>query len=392
MSRAIPIVSVMTSFDPGGTERQMIELVRRLDPARWAVHVACFHTRGAWFSRVKEVAASVAEFPVTSFQSPDTLRHLWTFARWCRAQKIAVVHTTELYSNIFGLPGAALAGVPVRIGNRREINPDKSAAQIALQRAAYGVAHRVVANSRAAAERLRVERVPARKITVIANGLDLNTVQPRRRRTRLRKVVVVANLRPEKGHDVLMDAAVEVLRRFPDAHIECVGGGPELEPLIARAEARGMLHAITFLGQRDDVPARLADADIFVLPSRSEAFPNAVLEAMAAGLPIVASGVGGILEVIDNERTGLLVPAGEPQPLADRLCRLMADPAVAARLGEAARDEVRARFSFDRMVSAFEDLYLSELTRRPDALSWIHARAAARACQRVGVGPQARSN
>src|SRR5262245_3392770 len=101
MSRAIPIVSVMTSFDPGGTERQMIELVRRLDPARWAVHVACFHTRGAWFGRVQEAARSVVQFPVTSFQSPGALKHLVAFARWCRSQRIAVAHTTELYSNIF---------------------------------------------------------------------------------------------------------------------------------------------------------------------------------------------------------------------------------------------------------------------------------------------------
>src|SRR2546428_8096010 len=229
MSRPMPIASVMTSFEPGGTERQMIELVRRLDPARWAVHVACFHTRGAWFGRVKEAAASVAEFPVTSFHSPETLRHLWAFAQWCRAQKIAIVHTTELYSNIFGLPGAALAGVPVRIGNRREINPDKSAAQIAIQRGAYSVAHKVVANSRAAADRLIFERVPARTVTVIPNGLDFDTAPARKPRTRLRKAVVVANPRPAKGHDVLRDCAVEMLLRFPDTHFECVGGGPELE-------------------------------------------------------------------------------------------------------------------------------------------------------------------
>jgi glycosyltransferase involved in cell wall biosynthesis len=176
---------------------------------------------------------------------------------------------------------------------------------------------------------------------VIPNGLDVDRVQPRQPRTRLRRIVVVANLRPEKGHDVLLDAAVEVLRRFPDAHVECVGGGPLLDALIARAEARGLLHAVTFLGQRDDVPARLADADLFVLPSRSEAFPNAVLEAMAAGLPIVASGVGGIRELIADDRSGLLVPAGDAAALADRLCRLMADPALAARLGGAARATTR---------------------------------------------------
>src|SRR5262249_13445616 len=130
-----------------------------------------FTGRGSWFPQAAEAAASVAEFPVTSFRRPSTLRHLWRFAEWCRATRIAVVHTTELYANIFGLPGAALAGVPARIGNRRELNPDKSDAQIAMQRAAYACAHRVVANSRAAAERLIAERVPALKIAIVPNGL-----------------------------------------------------------------------------------------------------------------------------------------------------------------------------------------------------------------------------
>ena len=360
----LPIAIVMTSFEPGGTERQMIELVRRLDRARWTVHIACFEGKGAWFRRAAEVAASVAEFPVRSFTSAGTARRIAAFSRWCRDRQIAIVHTTELYSNIFGLPGAALAGVPVRVANRREINPDKSAAQIALQRAAYMFADKIVANSRAAADRLRAERVPARKIAVVPNGIDFDRLRDHQPRPRLRKVVVVANLRREKGHDVLVDAAVDVLRRFPDAGFEIVGGGPELEPLLARAEQRGVLHAFTFLGHRDDVPGRLADADIFVLPSRSEAFPNAVLEAMAAGLPIVASGVGGILELIDDGRTGLLAPAGEAAPLAERIAALMADPILASRLGAAARDAARARYSFDRMVAAFDSIYSSELTRR----------------------------
>jgi glycosyltransferase involved in cell wall biosynthesis len=354
----------MTSFEPGGTERQMIELVRRLDPSRWTVHIACFAGRGAWFARAAEVAASVAEFPVTSFKNPATATHLWAFAKWCRAHRIAVVHTTELYSNIFGLPGAALAGVPVRIGNRRELNPDKSRAHILMQRAAYACAHMIVANSRAAADCVIAERVPADRVAMVPNGLDTDRIMPRQIRSRLRKVVVVANLRPEKGHDVLVDAAVPVLRRFPDASFEIVGGGRELEPLVARASARGVLHAFTFLGHRDDVPARLADADVFVLPSRSEAFPNALLEAMAAGLPIVTSGVGGMLELVDDGRTGLLVPPGDPAALADRMCRLMSDATLASSLGRAAHVEAVTRYSFDRMVAAFEHIYLTELTRR----------------------------
>src|SRR5881227_3850216 len=101
-SRQIPVAIVLPSFYPGGTERQMIELVRRLDPLRWAVHLACFEPRGSWFDRVSGAAVSVAAFPVESFKRADTLRQLRAFAGWCRGLDIAIVHTTELYSNIFG--------------------------------------------------------------------------------------------------------------------------------------------------------------------------------------------------------------------------------------------------------------------------------------------------
>lgn len=359
---------VMTSFEPGGTERQMIELLRRLDRSRWAVHVACFRGEGRWFRRAADAAESVAEFPVRSFKSIETPRELWAFARWCRRRRLDVIHTTALPANIFGLPGAALARVTVRIANRREINPDKSTVEIALQRAAYSLAHRIVANSRAAAERLRQEGVPARKIAVIGNGLDANAFPVRRGRSGRRHIVVVANLRPEKGHDVLIDAAPEIVRRHPDVSFEFVGGGITHGALIERARARGVLDQITFAGPCPDVADRLAAADVFVLPSRSEAFPNAVLEAMAAGLPVVASSVGGIRELVAHEQTGLLVPPDHPEALAHQICRVLEDEALADRLGFAASADARARYSFDRMVEQFESLYLTELARRGAAL------------------------
>jgi L-malate glycosyltransferase len=362
--RAIPVAMVLTSFEPGGTERQMIELIRRLDPERWTVHIASFRAHGPWFGRAAEAAASVTCFPVESLRAPATLRHVWAFARWCRARRIAVVHTAEMAANLFGQPSAALGGVPVRIANRREINPDKTSVEIGAQRASYAFAHKVVANSHAAADRLTLERVPANKIAVVPNGIDVQQYQPRSARDVLRKVVVVSNLRPQKGHDVLVDAMPIVLRRFPDARVEVIGSGSELEPLQVRAGAHGVSHAIAFRGHREDVSACLCANDIFVLPSRSEAFPNAVLEAMASGMPIVASRVGGIPELIEDGHTGFLVPAGDPLALADRLCRFMANPPFAARLGENARAGAEARYSFDRMVAAFERIYLTELTRR----------------------------
>ena len=364
MQSAIPVAVVMTSFEPGGTERQMTELVRRLDPARWEVHLACFQAKGTWFDRAAEHAASVAEFPVRSFMRPDILPHVWNFASWCRSRRIAVVQATEIYSNIFALPAAALAGVPARIGSRRGINPDRTRGLVALQRFAYACATTVIANSQASAAQLRVERVPERRIAVVPNGLDVAPFAPRTPRAALRNVAVVANLRPLKGHDVLIDAAVEILERFPDARFDIIGEGPERAELVRRASAHGVAHAFTFAGHCGNVPARLADADIFVLPSRSESFPNAILEAMAAGLPVVASGVGGILELVDDGRTGWIVPAGEPDALASRVMRLMADPAEGARFGAAGRADAEARFSFDRMVAGFDEIYITELARR----------------------------
>jgi L-malate glycosyltransferase len=360
----VPVAVVMTSFEPGGTERQMIELVRRLDRGRWAVHLGCFRARGAWFDRAAEAALSVAEFRVDSFRSSAVWRHASRFAAWCRDRGIAIVHASELYSNIFALPAAALARVPVRIGNRREINPDKTAAQIALQRAAYTFAHRVVANSRAAASRLERERIARRKIAVIPNGIDCSRFATHQEKTSRRRVIVVANLRREKAHDVLLRAAVTIVRRFPDATFDVVGDGPQREPLAALTHTLGLERAVRFLGHRDDIPALLAAADIFVLPSRSEAFPNAVLEAMAAGLPVVATAVGGIVELVADTRTGLLVRPDDPASLAARLCDVMLDAPFASRLGEAARAEAHARYSFDRMVDSFDRLYVHELTAR----------------------------
>ena len=362
-AQQIPIAVVMTSFDAGGTERQMLELVRRLDRSRWNVHIACLHARGAWLTRAAD-AAPVVEFPIHGFGRPATCRQAVAFARWCARQRIAVVHSTDLYTNVFALPAATFARVPVRIGSRRGHTTDRTPGQLAMQRAAYRCAHAVVANSRAIADHLRREGVRADKVTVVPNGLDLSAFSPARSGSPRRRVIVVANLRPEKGYDVLIDAAALVLARYPDARFDCVGSGPELSRLQAQLAARGVAHAFDWLGRREDVPTLLASADIFVLPSRSESMPNSVLEAMAAGLPVVASAVGGIPEVVNDGDNGVLCPAGDVKALANQLCRVMADAAFADRLAANAHRDAHARYSFERMVSAIESLYIRELSAR----------------------------
>jgi len=363
LSPQIPVAVFLTSFHPGGTEGQMIELTERLDRSRFDVHIACFHDEGAWRERA-HASARVTAFPIHGFARPATMAKAAAFAAWCRAKRLAVVQTCDLYANTFALPAAALAGVPVRIGSRRELRPDKSAAQIALQRQAYRFAHKIVANSSAAAEQLVREGVRPARIQVIANGVQGDQFSPRAARNGVRPVITVANLRQEKGHEVLIDAAAWLRERHPHLQFLLVGAGPRRAALEAMVNARGLQQTVLFTGHRHDVAALLAEADVFVLPSRSEAFPNAVIEAMAAGLPVVASAVGGLLDLIEPERTGLLVAAGDSAALADAIDRLISEPQRAARIGAAARQAVAARYSFERMVRGFESLYMSELEAR----------------------------
>ncbi len=358
-----PIGVWVSSFAAGGTERQMVHLIRGLDPALFTVHAVCFHAAGPWLGAVSSRAASVAEFRMHRFQRPQTWRQVGSYARWCRRQGIAAVITSDFYTNVFGMAGAALAGVPVRIAGRREINTDKTAAKLLLQRLAYGLAHRVVANSQAAAARLRQEGMRSTSIRVVWNGIDLPADDPAPRSRPIRRAITVANLRAEKGHDVLIDA-IASRPQLREMQFDFAGDGPCREALERRARERGVTDHVTFLGERQDIPRLLEQADLFILPSLTEALPNSVMEAMAAGLPIIASHTGGIPELLEDGVTGLLVTPGSVEDLGGAIVQMASDPRRAGSLGAAARTTVADRFSMERMVGGFTDILLAEFRDR----------------------------
>jgi glycosyltransferase involved in cell wall biosynthesis len=174
----------------------------------------------------------------------------------------------------------------------------------------------------------------------------------------VRTVITVANLRPEKDHRSLLAAAENLARKHPGLRFQIVGDGPLRADLERDAASRGLGGRVAFLGHRDDVPALLAAADLYVLPSCTEAFPNGVLEAMTAGLPVVACAVEGLLDLVTDGETGALVPASDPVALAASIERFVDDPALASRVGAAARAQA-TRYSFEAMVARFEALYLT---------------------------------
>ena len=227
----------------------------------------------------------------------------------------------------------------------------------------------VIANSQAVCDFL-VEKdgFDPNLIRVIRNGVDLDrftTVRADRKGlfpdlgTRSQLIAVVANMNVEtKGHADLIRAAAEVSREFGDAKFLLIGDGAERARLEAMTAELGLSKTVLFLGRRNDVPSILACCDLFVLPSWAEGLPNSVLEAMAAGLPVVATRVGGIPEIIDDGVNGLLVAPRDSHALAAAILQLLGNEELAKQLGRSAQDRVRAQFNFERLLSELDSLYV----------------------------------
>jgi glycosyltransferase involved in cell wall biosynthesis len=191
-----------------------------------------------------------------------------------------------------------------------------------------------------------------RKGVVIPLGIELGRFgYPRPHRGRV--IGNVARLVEQKDQRVLVDAAPAILERFPDARFVIVGDGP----LRGELERRAAGLPFEFTGERDDVPALLAGFDVFAFPSLFEGLCLAVIEAQAAGVPVVATPVGGIRETVVDGETGLLVPRQDPPALAAAVCRLLEDEALAERVAGAARTRVHERYSVERVVEATLALY-----------------------------------
>ncbi len=215
------------------------------------------------------------------------------------------------------------------------------------------------------------DRLPPSKVCVVYNGVDLDRFHTPAYRGHLfpdseghKLIVVVGNMISDvKGHGVLISAASDVVRAHPKTRFVLVGEGSKRGDFEKQVQDLGLQANFRFLGRRSDVPAILACCDIAVLPSRAEGLPNAVLEYLAAGLPVVATAVGGNLEIIQDGITGLLVPPQDSQALAAALMRLLSDNDLAVRIAGAGHDYVKQNFSFERLVTDMVQLYAKLLKR-----------------------------
>ena len=376
------VLHLIGSFDCGGSESQAVQLAKLQRAQGVTVHLACFDLRGPLLKEAETLlSGDLPQFPLRGFYHPHTAVQLTRFARLLRRQHIDVLHTHDFYTNVFGLVGGALAGVPARVGSRRETFGFRSEAQKRVERWAYSFAHAVVCNSIAVQRQLVLEGVAEEKTAVVYNGLDLERVKPSgmtraENITQLgltggdhqRFVTLVANMRhPVKDQPTFLKAAARVVKRVPDAAFVLAGEGELKEEIAELARTLGLENKAIFPGRVDRVADLLEISDVCVLSSRAEGFSNSILEYMAAGKPVVATEVGGAAEAIQEGVTGYLVPAGDDELMADRITALLQDPARARSMGEKGRQVIVEQFSCEIQRSRCEELYQRILANKKKA-------------------------
>jgi glycosyltransferase involved in cell wall biosynthesis len=362
------------SFIHGGTERQFVAALRFLDRGKYDLLVGCLKRRGPFLSAVEAMGIPVTEFLISSLGRWSTFVRMRELARFLRRERVALVHTFDYYTNMFAIPAARMARVPVVLASRRNLAHNRNA----MERVALGLvcrmAHGIVANSTLAA---RIAAGAGGKVTVIPNAIDLQEYEIAEPRGELRArlglsegllVGVLAALRPEKGHRTFLSAAAAVAKSEPRAHFVLIGEGPEREMLEAMAREFGIAGRVIFAGDQRNVAEWLTALDVAVLPSDAESLPNALLEAMACGLPAVATRVGGVPDVVVEGSTGWLVPPKDPGAMAEKILMLLADPAARRTMGAAGRARIEQQFTPARVKQKLEALYDRKLReRRPTA-------------------------
>lgn len=360
----------------GGTETQAVELARRLDPERYQVTIGCLRREGPLIERLKGTPVEIMEVDMGGgIDSPSGLLRIVKLARFFRQQRIDILHAHDLWSNIIGMAAATLARTPVTITSQRDLSHDAwySTYRRGVLRFFQRGSSIVLTNAKAIRDGLiEQDHLPPEKVCVVYNGVDLNRFNGAPDRAHVlpgtegnKLIVLVGNMITDvKGHAVLIAAAPELVKAHPKTQFVLVGEGTKRAGFEQQAKDLGLQGNFLFLGRRSDVPAILACCDIAVLPSLAEGLPNAVLEYLAAGLPVVATALGGNLEIIRDGTTGLLVPPQDPQALAAALNNLLSDEGLAARIGTAGRDYVKQNFSFERLVQGVDQLYTKLLEKQ----------------------------
>jgi len=377
-ARRYNIVFVIDGLSMGGAERLMVPVLKHLDKATFAPHVCVLQIKDGnpVADDIRALGVPVTWLPVGRLRDVTALPRLIRFLKGVGAD---LVHTQLEFANVLGSAAAKILRLP-GVCTIHTLPPREAGLKTRLHGALERLSlrffcDRVIAVSEGARRHyLTLGGVPPDRVTTVYNGIDLTDfarVDRRRERAAVRRelgvpedaslLTTVAVLRPQKGIRFMIRALPGVLRANPSAYYLIAGDGPHRDALAADVDEAGVRERVIFAGMRDDVPRLLAASDVFVLPTLTEALPTVLAEAMAARLPIVASAVGGVPEMVEDGRNGLLVPAGDPAALSRACLALLSAPERREMMAEAGWRVVNRKFNVRRQVGQLEAIYLHHI-------------------------------
>jgi glycosyltransferase involved in cell wall biosynthesis len=366
-SRPLRLLLVVDSLEVGGAERQVVDLAVALRRSGYVLTVAC-SVAGDLSGALEEAGVPVRPLLRRLAKRRLSLAYAWGLRWLLNREQFDLVHA-HIYASVAAAAIATLGmGVPLVITEHTEASWQTWRARW-VSRWVYRRVEHIIAVSTPIRRRL-IERddVHPDLITIVPNAVvstsERHGSAPLPAELRKRPLVgVVARLQPEKGVANFLKGVTRVAPHFPEAHFVVAGDGPLRQELVALAEDLNLSKRVHFLGFQSDASALMRSLDVLVVPSLTEGSPLVTLEAMTAGVPVVASAVGGIPDQIRHDKEGLLVPPGDTGAIGDALLTLLRDPDLARRLGHAGRRRTASEFSHATMVRQIEDVYRDVLGR-----------------------------
>jgi len=360
------VMHIVLSLECGGLEKLAIDLSENMNQNGFSARICCLENTGELENQANSKGIEVV---LVKKRPGLDMTLLFRLARIMREKRIDLVHTHNMSPLLYGTLAAKIAGIPAVINTRHGREKYQRSPFI------WNMNNAIVAISEDARHQmLRWNRFDKNKTRVIYNGIDVDKYSFKGRGNEFKKslnldsstrlIASVARLSPEKDQFTLLNAFSRVLMRNCRTKMVIIGDGALRKELELYAEKLGLSKDVFFLGFRQDIPEILSGIDLFAVSSLMEGVSLTILEAMAAGLPIIATKVGGNPEVIVDGVTGILVSSKDPNAMADAIIKVLANAELAKSMGLAARRRVEEKFSLNRMANEYMDLYESCLRHK----------------------------
>ncbi len=368
----LTVAQIIESDGPGGAETVVLQLSEELRRRGHVVRPIVLEGGEGWLSgRLKACGFEVATMPF-NHSLPIDPRFVLQLSSWIRENRIDVIHSHEFTMSVYAGIARRLTGVRHVLTLHGSTYFASAVHRRLAMRAVVRHATATVGVSGSTCEAIREPlRLTSDEVTQIPNGIKFLVGDRAKARRAMgaedseRIIVAVGNLYPVKGHDVLVRAAAHLaqMNTLPEWRVVIAGRGDQAAKLQEMIEGAGLSNRVTLLGLRSDIPDLLAAADCWVMPSRSEGLPMALLEAMHSSLPIVCSAVGGIPSVLEPAEAGLLVAPDDPMQLASAIARLLASPTLASAYGKRAAEVASLHYSIGAMTDSYLRIFQDEELR-----------------------------